>query len=234
MNIKNSWKIVLAGVAIATGGFVACGGGDSTTSTTTYIQVERLARPGINEALVLTPAYQDAFNSIPPSQDLSSAATPVLTEAGVVLGAVAAVGVAAGTIPYTDAALGEGSPTDATAHVQKVVNGFIPDVMRINTAAVVAVGESAYDGNVSGGTPIGACIGTVTASGVTGAVLSCGRKLKDDVIDMTYNYLAGGTVTLAANTLGDDATYDKSSVTGNVNSSRSAPQATFPFLAKPY
>jgi Domain of unknown function (DUF4331) len=80
--------------------------------TNEFTQVERLARPAVNEGLVITNAYLNAFNSIPPSQDLSAAAAPVRAEA-----------------KKTLLALGN---SDARANV--LVGAFLPDVMRIDTA----------------------------------------------------------------------------------------------------
>ena len=76
-----------------------------------YTQVERLGRPGVNEGLVITNAFLNAFNSIPPSADLSNAAAPVRTEARNSL-----------------LALGN-SPQRADA----LLAAFLPDVMRIDT-----------------------------------------------------------------------------------------------------
>jgi Domain of unknown function (DUF4331) len=77
-----------------------------------YNQVERLARPAVNEGLIVTNGFLNAFNSIPPSQDLSAAAAPVRAEA-----------------IKTLLALGN---SDARATV--LAGAFLPDVMRIDTA----------------------------------------------------------------------------------------------------
>src|SRR5262245_22702821 len=56
-----------------------------------YVQIERLARPGINEALVVSNANLIAFNSIPPTLDLATdnpAVLAVLKEAAGTLGVV--------------------------------------------------------------------------------------------------------------------------------------------------
>jgi Domain of unknown function (DUF4331) len=161
--------------------------GDEGATTSSFTQIERLGRPAINEGLVLTNDYLTAFNSIPPSSDLSSDAgvTAVRTEAAAVLTAVAAVGEAATLIPYTDPVTSETGVTKAQ-HVQKVVNGFLPDVLRINIDVALLPADTSYANTTSG------CIGVITAEGVKGIILSCGRKIKDDVIDITYNYLAGG------------------------------------------
>jgi hypothetical protein len=200
----------------------ACGGGD-------FVQIERHGRPAINEGLVLTNSLLNAFNSVGPADDLSTTAADVVTEAGAVLTAVAAVGVVAGTIPYTDPVTGELVST-AAAHVSKVVNGFLPDVLRVNTAVTLATSATSYANTTTG------CIGVITSGGVAGIILSCGRKLKDDVIDITFNYLAGGVpaVLSPVAALKDDVTYDEADDSTNVASSRSAVQSSFPFIAKPY
>jgi hypothetical protein len=79
--------------------------------TGVYKQVERLGRPAVNEGLVVTNAFLNAFNSIPPSADLSAAAKPVRDEAKASL-----------------KALGN---TDARADT--LLAAFLPDVMRIDT-----------------------------------------------------------------------------------------------------
>jgi hypothetical protein len=76
-----------------------------------YNQVERLGRPGVNEGLIITNDFLNAFNSIPPSLDLSDAAAPVRAEAKASL-----------------LALGN-SPARADA----LLGALVPDVMRIDT-----------------------------------------------------------------------------------------------------
>jgi hypothetical protein len=79
--------------------------------TGVYKQVERLGRPAVNEGLVVTNAFLNAFNSIPPSADLSDAAKPVRAEAKASLKAI--------------------GNTDARADT--LLAAFLPDVMRIDT-----------------------------------------------------------------------------------------------------
>jgi Domain of unknown function (DUF4331) len=78
-----------------------------------YQQVERLARPGINEGLITSQPLLAAFNSVPPTADLSPAAAPIGAEA-----------------TRTLRALGN-SPERASA----LLTAFLPDVMRIDTTA---------------------------------------------------------------------------------------------------
>ena len=80
-----------------------------------FKQFERLARPAINEGLIVTPAYLEAFNNIPPRLDLSGAAAPVRQEAVATLNAV-------------DLLDGRDN-VDPNA----IAGAFLPDVMRIDT-----------------------------------------------------------------------------------------------------
>ncbi len=80
-------------------------------ATGKYQQVERLARPGINEGLITSNNLLNTFNSVPPTADLSPAAAPIGTEA-----------------TRTLRALGN-SPERAKA----LLTAFLPDVMRIDT-----------------------------------------------------------------------------------------------------
>jgi Domain of unknown function (DUF4331) len=82
---------------------------DPTTGK--YQQVERLARPGINEGLITSNNLLNTFNSVPPTADLSPAAAPIGAEA-----------------TRTLRALGN-SPERAKA----LLTAFLPDVMRIDT-----------------------------------------------------------------------------------------------------
>jgi hypothetical protein len=80
-------------------------------ATGQYQQVERLARPGINEGLITSNNLLNTFNSVPPTADLSPAAAPIGAEA-----------------TRTLRALGN-SPERAKA----LLTAFLPDVMRIDT-----------------------------------------------------------------------------------------------------
>lgn len=82
-----------------------------TGNSGAFRQVERLARPAINEGLIVTNDFLNAFNSIPPSADLSPAAAPVLAEAAKTL-----------------QALGNNAQ-----EINTLVTALIPDVMRIDT-----------------------------------------------------------------------------------------------------
>ena len=81
----------------------ACSQGNSSSNSTniSYVQLERLGRPAINEGLVLSNKNLNAFNSITPASDLNSsnaAVAAVLAEASAVLGVVYNLGDNAGLI----------------------------------------------------------------------------------------------------------------------------------------
>lgn len=80
-----------------------------------FKQLDRFGRPAINEGLIVTPAYMEAFNNIPPKSDLSSAAAPVRQEA-------------VATINALDLLDGKKN-VDPNA----IARAFLPDVMRIDT-----------------------------------------------------------------------------------------------------
>jgi hypothetical protein len=173
----------------------------------THVQVEQLARPGINEALLRSNSFLGVYNAVGPAfiaAALSNpngpegqAAAPVLAEAVDTLNLFTALDGAAGM-------------TTAAA-----VGAFLPDVMRIDTTVDVPVAGSAYAAAVNNvGSPV------------------AGRKLTDDVIDITLSVLTGGAVTT------DFVPYytpgNGNAGVGHQNlNGQAAPNgaATFPFLA---
>lgn len=173
---------------------------DQAFGTGTFIQVERLGRPAINEGLVFTNDFLNAFNSITPADDLSDAAAPVRAEVVQVLNAI-------------DSADGADN-VDAGA----IATAFLPDVMRIDTSVPTSVATPAYSRAFNAlGAPIG------------------GRKLEDDVIDITASVLVGAAVS-------DNVPYNRPAAgPGSANPSighsllngQGAPRgtATFPYLA---
>lgn len=163
-------------------------------------QIERLARPVINEGLVISNAFLNAFNAIPPAADLSLAAEPVRQEAVQTL-------LAFGNSPE---------------RAGEIAQAFLPDVMRIDTSIESPVGTAAYPNQA---TPVG-------TRGVVRPV--AGRKIEDDVVDITLGVLTQGVITT------DNVSYE--GVAGNPSqpghrllhgqtTRRGA--ATFPFLAEP-
>jgi len=180
----------------------------------TFHQVEQLARPGINEALLITEAFNAGYNATAPTFAgvPSDTLNAVVGEAKTVLqalylGACLINGVA-GLTPDTGVkpaaikchAVGPAiwladtvtltaeSKTAAKAYADKVFDQFIPDVMRIDTSVT-----SNYL------TPCG---------DLDSKPLLCGgRFVADDTIDVTYDYLLNG----AANYLspGDGGALDQ-------------------------
>ena len=99
-----------------------------------FKQFERLARPAINEGLVVTPAFMEAFNNISPRLDLSAAAAPVRQEAVATLNAV-------------DLLDGRDN-VDPNA----IAGAFLPDVMRIDTTKTSGYGSATNSqGSLIGG-----------------------------------------------------------------------------------
>ena len=176
-------------------------------TTTSYRQIEFLGRPGIGEALLITPGYLNAYNAVAPSFTGASAAD-VAAVGGEVktvlkalyLGACLLNGLVSfdgttgvhpggtvcvqsgGNIFTNDNAL-TGTTLDtnvaaaASAYADRVYSQFETDALRINTAV-----PSGY---------LTPCSSTLA----TGIPLLCGgRLLNDDVIDVTYFYLLAGAM----------------------------------------
>ncbi|MEW5857120.1 MAG: DUF4331 domain-containing protein [Cyanobacteriota bacterium] len=149
-----------------------------------FKQFERLARPAINEGLIVTNDFLTAFNSIPPTLDLSDAAAPVRAEAVATLNAV-------------DLADGNDN-VDPLA----IAGAFLPDVMRIDTTV-----PSGYANALNAkGSPI------------------AGRKLGDDVIDITLSVLVGSPIS-------DNVSY--TGTPGNPAQGHKPLEPNFPYLAPP-
>ncbi|WP_293129827.1 DUF4331 domain-containing protein [Microcoleus sp. bin38.metabat.b11b12b14.051] len=99
-----------------------------------FKQFERLARPAINEGLVVTPAFMEAFNTISPRLDLSAAAAPVRQEAVATLKAVDLLDGRQNVDPNA------------------IAQAFLPDVMRIDTTKPSGYGSAANtQGSLIGG-----------------------------------------------------------------------------------
>jgi len=182
--MKNPYIKIAFGSALAALALARCGSGlTGDPNSTVWVQVERLARPAINEGLVITNDYLNAYNSIAPSVDLTDAASAVVAEAAAVLTAVKTFG-------------GGGAPT-----VANVAGGFIPDVMRIDTTLSLSPGvpgasTTAYNQFVND---------NVTKP----IILVGGRKLNDDVINITLGYLfaTNPSDTLTTEGYNDHVTY---------------------------
>jgi len=192
-----------------------------TSSTTTYRQIEFLGRPGIAEALLITPAFLDGYNATAPSFAGAPAAavTAIQGEAVTVLKAIfhgtclingllgfdattgaipggVACGAVGGAIftnnnPLTGDTIVTAQADAATAYATKIAGQFLPDVLRVDT-------DQATQGYLAGGA-------SLCAGAAAGTPLLCGgRLLNEDVIDITYYYLLAGaavpTGTTVANT----------------------------------
>jgi hypothetical protein len=147
----------------------------------TFTQFERLGRPAVNEGLIFTNDFLNAFNQIPPSLDLSPAAAPVRAEA---LNTLKALG-------------------NSDSRALALATAFLPDVMRIDTN-----GPSGYANALNAkGSPIR------------------GRKLLDDVVDITFTVLTNGAVTT------DNVSY--TGTPGNPAQGHDPLVPRFPYLALP-
>lgn len=196
---------LLSGFALLT--FVACADENPTLPDGgmpgDYKQVEQLARPGINEAFLLTSDFNAGYNATAPSfaGAPAEAVAAISAEAKTVmkalylgvclldgaLGLDATSGLKPAGIPChavgpdiwiekdlgTGVTLTEASKMKAQEYADKVFSQFIPDVMRIDTA-----GPSKYL--------------TLCKDANTVPLLCGGRQLNDDVIDITYDYLLAG------------------------------------------
>ncbi|MEK7358520.1 MAG: DUF4331 family protein [Bdellovibrionota bacterium] len=177
-----------------------------------YQQIERLGRPGINEALVLSNDKLIAFNSIGPDLDLAVSNATVLE----------VLKEASAALDLFDSLAG--GDNFGNGFDSQVVAGFLPDVMRIDTSKVIPVGTAGYTGDL------------ILVDGTQAAMLTGGRKLEDDVIDITLNYLV---LANPAGPLTDGVSYEGAAGNAaqghkklNGQTAYNGP-ATFPFLALP-
>jgi hypothetical protein len=199
-----SLRLGLAGLAILTA--ASCGDnydpGIQDAAPKQWVQVEQLARPGINEALLISEGFLGGYNATAPTfkgvpEDVLN---QVVGEAKTVLKALylgscllnGALGLtpAQGVKPagitchvtgpaiwtenaLTGVTLTAESKAAAQAYADKVFGQFILDVMRVDTS-----GPSGYL--------------TLCGDANTAPLLCGGRLLNEDVIDITYNYLING------------------------------------------
>lgn len=196
-------------------GLSSCNSGNSNNSSDGVIrqrssgfQVDQLARPAINEGLSLNDSTLNALNSTPPNAQLSRGAEPVRNEIVGTLNAFAALGQKLGTTP---------APTASV-----IAGAFLPDVMRIDTRLSIPPGTTAYNAATSGS------LGMLTG----------GRKIEDDAMDITLSFLVAGDAT--GETVKDHVYY--SGVVGNPNQTGHQllhgqngrhQAATFPFVTTP-
>lgn len=177
---------------------------DAGPTGRTYRQVEHLARPGINEALLISDAFLNGYNATAPSFAGVDQATlgMVVDEAKTVLKALyLGVCLLNGTLTNdpnmglkpagitchaVGPAIWEGGQLNGTVltaaskaaaqtYADAVFGLFIPDVMRIDTS----IATSNYLNLCGAGGKQGLC---------------GGRFLNDDTIDVTYNFLLSGAM----------------------------------------
>ena len=208
--MKHIIPVALLALAISCGdnkkpGAVADASPDGTVVTGDgFRQVEHLARPGINEALLITTDFNIGYNATAPSFEGVPASTlnAVVAEAKTVLkalylgacllngvlGLTPATGVkpagiqchavGAAVFEADGETLTMASQMASQGYADKVFDQFIPDVMRVDTAV-----DSYYQ--------------TLCGDATTAPLLCGGRWLTDDTIDITYDYLLNGAGTPA-------------------------------------
>ncbi|MGB3208939.1 MAG: DUF4331 domain-containing protein [Crinalium sp.] len=164
-------------------------------SGNTFNQFERLARPAVNEGLLITNDFLNTLNKVGPAFEAAALANQLPPDQQAAANAV--VGEAKNTLIK----LGN---TDARANT--LLAAFLPDVMRIDTTQV-----SNYDVTIPA-----SCLNT------KGSPI-CGRKLTDDVVDLTLKVLTG-----------NQAATDNVSYQGNNLAQGHKPLVSnFPYLALP-
>ena len=136
----------------------------STGSGKTFNQVERLARPAVNEGLVFTNDFLNALNSVTPAFEASALAgqEPAASTAGPIVGEVT----------RTLKALGNDD-----ARTNALIGAFLPDVMRIDTTAPTGYGSALN----AKGSPIGGRLLKDDVVDITLSVLTNGAITSDNV-----------------------------------------------------
>ena len=257
-----SLRISLAAVVLLAG---ACGDNnesppDAPPGPVVYKQIEHLARPGINEALLISEGFLAGYNATAPTFKgvPDDVLAKVVGEAKTVLKALylggcllnGALGLqpATGVKPagmtchavgpaiweensLSGVTLTAASQTAAQAYADKVFDQFIIDVMRVDTS--VASGYL-----------------TLCGDATTKPLLCGGRFVNNDVIDITYNYLLNGAGTTKGPfdqvraLTGDGVAFSKDDAnnSGNVSLPDPANEAQFhvnisqgfPYSARPF
>ncbi len=235
----------------------------TTPPVTTYRQVEHLARPGINEALLITNDFLNGYNATAPAYTGVPAATltAIINEAKTVLKAIylgsclingaapggnvltAATGVkpagitchAIGPAIWTENALATGATL--TAASQTAAQAYADAVFGLFVPDVMRIDTAITS------TYFNLCGAGVGAPGLCG-----GRQLNEDTIDVTYNFLIAGAL-ISGNTndqfhaLISDGVNFSTTVSplsfmtadpANVNQGHPQVSATFPYSAAPH
>ncbi|MBS2040023.1 DUF4331 family protein [bacterium] len=176
----------------------------TTPQGTSLKQIEQLARPGINEALLFTNAFLNTYNAVSPqfvatalanaASPEGQAAAPIFTEATTVLNLIMNAPQVAGL-------------TGLLTTPNQAVAAFLPDVMRVDSSLNILPAQTAYSFKLNAvNSPVS------------------GRKLMDDVIDITYIVLLDAT----------GGVNDHVKYTANTNNPATGHQplvGTFPYLA---
>ncbi|MGE0401867.1 MAG: DUF4331 family protein [Kofleriaceae bacterium] len=233
-------------------------GSDGGMQPVTYVQIEHLARPGIAEALLLSNGYLAGYNATAPTYAgvPANVLGEVVAEAKTVLKAVylgtclvngiagldaqngakpgglecAAVGgnLFTNGNPLTGDTLTQAAKDGAQAYADRVFSQFVPDVMRIDTSI-----DSGYFSGPA------LCAGAAADK----PLLCGGRKLDDDVIDITYFYLLAGAAVptglagtpegqaQAGALISDGVSF--AGAANNPNQGHPAVSTTFPYSAPP-
>lgn len=264
-NVLQKWGYSLAGVAVGFLAVVATSrcGSDPVTGQN-YSQIERLARPAINEGLVTTNDLLNLYNAVAPTVDLTTPAANVITNVAQVLTAIYAGvcfvsqfgGVTDGTAAnapkpgliacpkvgndvLVGTALDPAITTSAGLYVNQIAGWFLPDVMRIDTDL----------GDVSGTNKTGYFVdatNSLCGGGAAGKPLLCGgRRFGDNVGDATYlvlfatNFIPG--VSTDANTALSTTFLQGTVPVGTTPATTAAfvqghksGESTFPYIPRPY
>ncbi|MBI3924181.1 MAG: DUF4331 family protein [Armatimonadetes bacterium] len=156
--MNRNFRMLAATVVLATGLVTGCTSSSDNNAAVVQpanaqgvnnVQVEQLARPAINEGLLITNAFLNAYNSVSPAfvntaltnpgSPEAAALAPIATEALATLGAF--LTLSNGTGPFAGV---PGGPTPPF-----FVGIFLPDVMRIDTTQNFPPGTSAYAGSLN-------------------------------------------------------------------------------------
>lgn len=292
--ILKKWGMTFAsalmGLAVAVT-VARCGSGSSNGGAAAFQQVEQLARPGINELFILTPAFLTGYNAGAPGfvgfpadtvgAVVGEAKTVFkalfhsvclingllgltagsggtgLKPAGVACGRVGDAGATNPNNFFTDgnaltgATINAAQATAAQTYADRVASAFLLDVMRIDVSGPDGYGAQFCS---TAGTVAGILAdNTATDDATSGKPLLCGgRKLADDVIDISYNYLLGGAAgtqgnnqvtallsdgvhyTISGAPVGGDNPTSISIAVANPAQGHEAPSNTFPYVPKAY